>query len=278
MSSHEAIETAKELLQGISAEQLRTFGIEALRRWRQRANSTDFQIHGHFGLEIVPLLAAAKNRTGIDRNAVKEPFLSELNQSWMTPVIDFTAWLVTTGLAIPLQYNSGNGYPGAYRLTTAGEKLLNSPEDHPFLPGFVTRLVARCSGLPEEVGAHLVDARACLDNGLGRPAISLLGLAYEAAEDAAIDYLNSCGKLRVRSGARAAAKISAVKAVLPKLIDDLEQRGIAVAAWDFADQLRARRNHASHPKAYPDFSDLAEVYEFVVSAGRHLPGLWSVRV
>src|SRR6266700_1583293 len=173
MPPQHPIEIAKELLQGVSAEQFRGFGIEALRRWRKHANSSSFQIHGDFGLEIVPLLAQAKNRTGVDPNAVKEPFLSEQGHPWMLPVIDFTAWLVAAGLAVPLQFNTSSGYRVPYGLTTAGFRLFGGYEDHPSLPGFVDRVVARCPGLPDEVPVHLVDARACLDYGLGRPAVSL---------------------------------------------------------------------------------------------------------
>jgi len=279
MPPQHPIEIAKELLQGVSAEQFRGFGIEALRRWRKHANSSSFQIHGDFGLEIVPLLAQAKNRTGVDPNAVKEPFLSEQGHPWMLPVIDFTAWLVAAGLAVPLQFNTSSGYPVAYGLTTAGFRLFGGFEDHPSLPGFVDRVVARCPGLPDEVPVHLVDARACLDYGLGRPAVSLTGLAYEAAENEAIVFLEENRGLVLKKDARAAQRIAAVLKIIPQLFEgDLDRQGRARAAWDFADQLRDRRNHAAHPRAYADFSDLTEVHEFIVSVARHLPGLWSVRV
>ena len=279
MLQQQAIEIAKELLEGVSAEQFRALGIEALRRWRKHANTCFFQIHGHLGLEIVPLLAEMKNRTGIDAHTVKEPFLSEQGQQWMLPLIDFTSWLVAAGLAIPLQFQTGTGYPVAYGLTTAGFRLFDGAQDHPALPGFVDRIVARCPNLPGEVSVHLVDARACLDHGLGRPAISLTGLAFESAIGAAIDHLERNAGFSPPKSLNAAPRIAAVIQFISKLFGgDREKEGTALAAWDFADRLRARRNDASHPNAYPDFSDLTEVYEFVISAGRHLPGLWSVRV
>jgi hypothetical protein len=171
------------------------------------------------------------------------------------------------------------GYAGAYRLTTAGERFFDTTGDQPSLPGFVERVKQRCEGLPDESLVHLSDAGECLDHGLGRPAVVLTGLAYEAAENAAIEHLEMNRGLFLKKGAKAAERIAATVKLIPQLFDgDPERVGRALAAWDFADRLRERRNHASHPKAYPDFSDLAEIHEFIVSAGRHLPGLWSVVV
>jgi hypothetical protein len=168
------------------------------------------------------------------------------------------------------------GYPTAYRITSVGAQFLDLDEDHPLLPDFVERVVARCPDLPDEVAVHLSDAHSCVEHGLGRPAVVLAGLAYEAAEDAIIDHLGN--RVSVKSGAGAAARIAAVRKAIPTLMPDLEERGRADAAWDFADRLRERRNNGSHPRSYPDFSDLSEVHELLLSAGRHLPGLWSVRV
>ena len=110
----------------------------------------------------------------------------------------------------------------------------------------------------------------------------LAGLAYEVAIDDVVDHLGS--KLPLKKGAKAAEKIAAVRQAIPTLLGppsnptEAERLGAAEAAWDFADRLRARRNQGSHPGAYPDFADLSEVREWLVSAGRHLPGLWSAKV
>ena len=74
-----------------------------------------------------------------------------------------------------------------------------------------------------------------------------------------------------------AQQITEVKKVIPSLFTDLDERFRALSAWDFADHLRERRNDASHPTGGPDFSDLAEIEELLLSAARHLPALWSVR-
>jgi hypothetical protein len=45
-------------------------------------------------------------------------------------------------------------------------------------------------------------------------------------------------------------------------------------AYEFADQLRRRRNDASHTAPTYGFEDREEVEELIISAGRHLPDLW----
>lgn len=277
MGEKEDQQAVRDLLAGLTGNDVRALAMEALRRWRRTSRELEFSIHGDLGRALVPLLTERRGTPATPDliHRLKEPFLSAQGEAWMQLMVDFLAWTVRAGLTFPLY--DATGYPSRYRLTAAGGRMLEGTDDHPLLPGFLDRIVKRCPGLPDEVSVHLVDARACLEHGLGRPAISLMGLAYEVAEDGALDYLVDAGKLRVRNGARVAEKIAAVKVALPTLLTDLEHRGAAAAAWDFADHLRARRNHASHPKAYPDFSDLTEVHEFIVSAGRHLPGLWSVR-
>lgn len=265
---------AQRLLAGLASETFYPLAVEALRRWKKGARSSEeFQMHGDFGRALVPILA---ERIGIqaDAQTVKEPFLYEQGQPWMGEVVMFTWWLARSGLAIPV-YQGDIGYPAAYRLTAAGAAFLDATVEHPMLPGFLQRIAARCPGLPDETITHLTDARACLDHALSRPSIVLLGLAFEVAIDAVVDTLVSDGKLSVKAKAKVSEKIGGVKAILPQLFPAAEERSTAIAAWDFADALRQRRNHGAHPRPAYDFSDLTEVHELHVSAGRHLPALWS---
>jgi hypothetical protein len=274
----QAIQAAKDLINGLTTDEVRSLAIEALRRWRRASpGRNDFSMHGDLGRALVPLLAERKGVT-VDAQmieAVKEPFLSEQGQPWMQEVVEFISWLVGARLVFPLYHQSG--YPLRYRLTQAGIRLLDSNDDHPVLPGFLERLQKRCLGLVDEVMVHLIDARDCLDHGLARPAVALIGVAYECAEDEVIEHLESEGKLVIPKNAKTAVKIAAVRNAIPVLFPDLEKRGAALAAWDFADRLRDRRNQASHPRALYDFGDISEVHELLLSAGRHLPGLWSVK-
>jgi hypothetical protein len=277
MGEREDCQEVRELLVGLAHADVGALIVDALRRWR-RSEPTNLepQMNDGFGKALAAVFIEKRGQSVTpDRlHRLKEPFLSQQHESWMQPVIDTLGWTVRAGLLFPLYQQA---YPVRYRLTAAGAAFLDAADDHPLLHGFVERVAARCPGLPDEVSVHLVDARACLDYGLGRPAVSLMGLAYEAAENEAIVFLERNRGLVLKKDARAAQRIAGVLKLIPELFDgDLDRQGRARAAWDFADQLRDRRNHASHPKAFPDFSDLTEVHEFLVSAGRHLPGLWSV--
>jgi len=60
------------------------------------------------------------------------------------------------------------------------------------------------------------------------------------------------------------------------LFADLQEGGRALAAWDCADRLRDRRNQARSPACIPTSTTPARSTSGLLSAGRHLPGLWSV--
>ena len=59
---------------------------------------------------------------------------------------------------------------------------------------------------------------------------------------------------------------------------DRDDRRRSGAAYDFADLLRLRRNEAAHTRPAYDFEHPGETEEFLVSAGRHLPGIWSLAI
>jgi len=152
------------------------------------------------------------------------------------------------------------------------------------VPGFVERVAARCPGLPDGVLALLVDGRTCLDHGLLRPAVVLMGVAYESAVEAFADSLVAKKLLPDQVVAmKAAARIGKVKAMIDELVPattpmERDRRFATHAAYDFADALRRRRNDASHTAPSYGFDDREEIEELLISAGRHLPALWSVHV
>lgn len=56
--------TVKELLAGLSDEEIHALCVDALRAWRRKhPTEGQFSVHGALGLEIVPLLLARKGRT-----------------------------------------------------------------------------------------------------------------------------------------------------------------------------------------------------------------------
>jgi hypothetical protein len=114
-----------------------------------------------------------------------------LTDPFMTHVVEFVSWFVRAGFGWPLGAEIDR-FPRKLHLTASGQRLLGRPDhDHPMLPGFVERLAKRCHALPDAVISALVDATACLDHGLTRPAIVLVGVAYEIAVEHVVDSLVS---------------------------------------------------------------------------------------
>ena len=305
------------LLDGLTDQQVRAVGIEALRRWRKRALASRpsvidrlaesvpdaFAMHGDFGLDLAGLLLAADTtgRAQFDANQLKEVFIDDdaMSKEWMRGVVEFLWWLTRAGLAVELvrAVNPVKAYPGqdhghstgAYpitmRLTRRGVRLLDGSDDNPMLPGFLDRISARCPGLPDGAIALLVDARACFDHSLMRPAVVLMGVAYELVIERVVDVLVGVkGVLTAEPRETAKDRIKRIKSLLTNattakaLLPHPDARTAAEAAYDFAETLRQRRNDAAHTKPVFDFDHSEETEEFLVRAGWHLPALWSLAV
>jgi len=108
-----------------------------------------------------------------------------------------------------------------------------------------------------------------------------MGVAYEVAVESVIAALVGRAALPAAVQDQSAARrISAVRGVVEAIFagrspPEMERRFAALAAYDFADALRRRRNDASHTTPRYGFGDQPEVEELLVSACRHLPALWS---
>jgi hypothetical protein len=113
-----------------------------------------------------------------------------------------------------------------------------------------------------------------------RAAIVLMGVAYEVALEAIIDKLVHNGRLPPNTAdLNAAKRISALRGIIDVILpggtqQEKDDRFAAKRAYDFADDLRRRRNDASHTTPRHGFEDLVEAQEFLVSAGRQLPLVW----
>lgn len=240
-------------------------------------------MHGDLGIELVKILAARKEYANPDTHTLKEVFIdaNAMQKVWARGIFEFESWLVRSGLAVELSRE--NGYPVSFRLTRRGVRLLDEGDDNPLLPGFLDRIQARCKDLPTGVIALIVDARACLDRSLLRPAVILVGVAYELAIEEVVAVLATKNLLSTGTPSQLPAKrIDRIK----ELINDTDKvkvvlstsdaRTAALAAYDFADTLRLRRNEAAHTRPAYDFDHEGETEEFLVSAARHLPALWSL--
>jgi hypothetical protein len=205
-----------------------------------------------------------------------------MEKEWARGFAELIWWLERAGLAIAIQWQ--HGWPTTLRITRRGLALINGNDaDNPLLPGFLNRVRERCPGLPHGAVALLVDARACLDRALFRPALVLMGVAYELAIENVIDALATKGLVKPDTIEKEAAE--RLRRIRAFLVDDAKLKMIVLErddrarirdAYDFADRLRLRRNDAAHTKPLIDF-DQPETEEFIVSAGQHLAGLWMLR-
>lgn len=120
----------KELLDGVPDAEVRRLCIAALRNWRRRHPSdVHFAMHGALGLELVPLLLAHKGRTPVDSETLrglKEPFITDQNQSWFIGVSDFVAEFVRAGLGEVISRDKHNAVD--IRLTRLGMSFLDNTE------------------------------------------------------------------------------------------------------------------------------------------------------
>lgn len=294
--NREHITAVERLLSGLSDIEVRELCLAALRQCRaDRAAQrlpveTAVSLHGHLGLHMVPLLAKRKGETlaslkgerypGFEHaNQMKEVFIRCLGEPWMAGVFEFVVWFTRAGLGVPL-VAGGEPYPITIRLTRAGERLLDQAADHPLLPDAIERVCSRCPDLPDDVAGLLADARACVEHGLLRPSISVLGVAYEVAIEAVVESLITKVVLPGSvADAGAAIRIRDVKAkidsVLPgATMQERDARFSTHAAYDFANTLRRRRNDASHTTPTYGFDDREETEQLFVSALHHLPNLW----
>jgi hypothetical protein len=285
-----------DYLHNKSNEQIRTVGIASLRAWHRndrmiiRMPSADpldepaagiVSMNGDLGIWFARVMRDAQ--VAVDEHTMKEAFVDAQDRSWMTPIMEFVWWLEAAGLAVLAR--SPTNVIHQIRMTARGMLLLQADDtDDPLLPGFLWNIQRRCPGLPDGVIAQLEDARACLDHSLNRAAVVLMGVAFETAIAAVVDHLEPLNVLGSKKLRQAGDRITAIRDALAAdripAIAELEgpakeaAKSLAADAYDFANQLRLRRNDASHINPLNDFTHRGETEEFLVSAGRHLRGIW----
>lgn len=281
MSRPQDKDAVRRLLDGLSEATVREMCIAALRDWHRRVpNQTSLQLHGDFGRALVPILLAHRQQTATpdEQNQLKEPFIDAQHEPWMAPVTEFLWWFFAAGFAAPVQSHDHNVV--TMRLMRRGVAFLEGRDDHPLLPGFIDRVRARCPNLPDDVTALLVDTMTCIDRMLLRPAIVLMGVAFEVAIEAVAQSLASRNVLPATvMDQNAARRISTIRGVIDTVMpsttaQERDERYTVHRAYGFADDLRRRRNDASHTAPTYGFDDRAETEELLVSAGRLLPSIW----
>lgn len=272
--------TLEQLLSGLSSLEVREHCLDALRACQaERARrSSDRERFGlsEMGRYLLPILATRK---GVAAPSLDTGILNGFRDATRTPhlrnVVEFAVWFIRAGFGFSISF------PADIYLTAAGLRLLEHAADHPLLPGAIDRVCARCLGLPPEVASLLTDSRLCLDHGLLRPAIVMIGVAYELAIESIVDSHITSQKLPKQVGEwNAAKRLGEVRTQLNSLLPATTSKDDRLAttdALDFANALRRRRNDASHTAPTYGFEDREEIEELFVSALRHLPNLWNLR-
>ena len=163
-------------------------------------------------------------------------------------------------------------------LTPLGEALVASTPDHPRLAGALRRLAERHPGMPPELTARLEDAVLCIDKGLARPAIVLVGLAMECALGEVAKALAQQAKLpgQAKAGTPNATERLADIAKACEQYYSGEERHRLRFACGHAEMVRERRNAAAHDAA-ETFSS-GEANELLVLAAGATESFFSIVV
>lgn len=270
-----------ELFSNLSARELRAVCLDSIRGLVGRASPTINPVD--LGRTLVPnaaQLRPGKTPDQVQAMAGRWVHCVQHRKPELMGVAGFLWGLVRAGLAVPQPDTNGWHLPTVV-LTGEACDFIHSSDPHPLLPGSVARVQARCGDLPGHVVDLLSDASECVSYGLNRPAIALLGFAYEAAIGEVLESLVRMGRYTGNLPSRAWERVKVVRESIPRVFtgngrEAKEASSAAELACDFADKIRNRRNQASHaPKAY-GFADHDEIEEFLTSGFRCLPDLWAM--
>lgn len=262
------------LIERLSQEQIRGAVTRAIRpalETRGEGEPRKVQTNSGFGVCILENLADLKGVPRLD-NECRTAFCWTGHYPELRPLHEALWWTVQCGLLVPVTFHEAAGLCGLH-VTDAGMAAINHLDDFPLAPGFVRRLVKRCSDLPDGTIAALEDAHQCHQAGLLRPAVNMIGLAYESAVEAILErFVKESWLQKVPFSAK--DRVDAlVKRASGLAMDDHQRRGVRFAL-EYVEHLRERRNDASHPKARYPLDDRGEIEELLLSAGRRLPDLW----
>ena len=269
----------RALLQPLSEAEVRTLCLNAVRDWRKESNDSRLRVFSDFAPRMVAALAK-RNSLHLD-NRLDQVFHGCLTYIWMAPVLEFLWWMVDAGLLIPLGAPQPVHLSDVFLVTRAGDRFLRADVNHPLLPGFIERIRARCSQISENVLTLISDAHTCYQRSLLRPAVVLLGVAWESAIEDIADALEKNQYLSPPIPSRAAQRLSSVRGAIPQRFPgkdppSKEARAAAERACNFADDLRCRRNDGSHTTPRYPFDDREEVEELFILSAMNLPHLWAM--
>ena len=167
-------------------------------------------------------------------------------------------------------------------LTEKGERIVSKADEHPLHPGFITRFQVAAPTAINPVVAHLEDAVSCLEAGLLRPALMMLGLANELTVRITHNALVHQGKLKA-AGPRAKTRdlLADVQSVAETWsggkggsLKDEEHR--LTSATSASEVIRDERNQAAHPGK--KVTDGPHVERLMILGAHHMPVFWELIV
>lgn len=186
------------------------------------------------------------------------------------------AWrFVAMNYAYPQLSGSSEHRLNTLILTELGRQVCSKkPEDNPARPGYIERLRKTNPQIEEEVFERLLDASACLDAGLHRPAIVMLGIAAEVTTIHAYRALKTLALISKNKEVEFKEQLSAIAGALENLLSlTPEQRHRVKLAFVAVESIRVLRNSAAHhgnpaPDPYAAHDQLG-------AACFHLPVIWT---
>lgn len=185
--------------------------------------------------------------------------------------------LIVDGIVYPRLREIRNGQPDSIEwlvVTDRGLRVLNDT-DHPRRAGFAERFAKKHPTIGQEVIDRLDDAAACLERGVLRAAVVMVGLAFEETLRVACENVQAAG--HVRGTQRKAVEVMKVlRDYVERLPQKLDKRHTLLMALVAAEGVRTERNGSGHPGAR--FDDEDSVEELLVSASRQIPVIWKCLV
>jgi hypothetical protein len=277
-----------DFLAGISEQRVREAFIEGFDSLRKQHRRATFDYDEALG-QVARILLGAKSAEAFERwRAGQRAFKS--NPSG--PVEEFpdsrkllgAVWsLIGDGLVAPRLKEEGNLCVFLrLSLTEKGERLATNADAHPLHPGFIKRFRAAAPTAVDPVVAYFEDAVSCLEAGVLRPALMMLGLANEVTVRVTHAGLAHLGKVKAASPmAKARGLLADIEVAANAwsggkgggLKDEEHRLKLAAVA---AEAIRDERNKVAHPGQ--KVTDGPHVESMLMVGAHHLPVLWEVIV
>ena len=275
-----------DFLAGISEQRVREAFIEGFAFLRKQYGRSTFDYDDTIG-QVARILLATKGSEAFERWRQSQRAF-KTNPSG--PVEEFpdsrkllgALWsLIGDGLLAPRLKEEGNLCVFLrLSLTEKGERLVAKADEHPLHPGFIKRFRTGAPTATDAVVAHMEDAVSCLEAGVLRPALMMLGLANEVTVRVTHGALTHQGKVN------AAGALSPVRNLLADIQgvaaswaagggskDEEHRLKLATAT---SEEIRDERNNAAHPGQ--KVTDAPHVESMLMLGAHHMPVLWEVIV